>query len=112
MGYDLHISRRRWWADDATSDAITFADWSQYVASDPEIQPDRENEPTDFLFLAHPERPIPLWWREGEVYTKNPDAITIAKLVQIAKALGARVLGDDNEIYGVDPADPTKSERR
>jgi hypothetical protein len=36
----------------------------------------------------------------------------MAKLVQIAEALGARVLGDNDEIYGVDPADPSKFEAR
>jgi hypothetical protein len=36
----------------------------------------------------------------------------IAKLVAIAQALRARVLGDDDEIYGLDPSDPTKAKRR
>ncbi len=109
-GLEGRITRRKWWADEATGDAISLAEWSQYVALDPEIQGDRENQAEDFLFLTHSETSIPLWWRRGEVYTKNPDDTTVAKWVQIAKVLGARVLGDDDEIYGVDPADPTKSE--
>ena len=52
----------------------------------------------------------PLWWgEEGEIYTKNPEPQVIAKLVQIAIALGAQVMGDDGEIYGTNPSNPTEA---
>lgn len=112
MGYDLHITRKKHWSD-TDGPTISFEEWRSYVESDPEIIPDPENEgPENFILLTHPER-WPLWWdRSGEVYTKNPDHLVIAKLVQIARTLNARVLGDDDEIYGVDPSDPTITEAR
>jgi hypothetical protein len=36
---------------------------------------------------------------EGEIAVKNPDEPTIAKLIAIAATLGARVVGDDGEVY-------------
>ena len=35
----------------------------------------------------------------GNIYTKNPDEPILAKMLQIAVALGARVQGDDGEFY-------------
>jgi hypothetical protein len=98
MGYDLHITRRAAWADD-DGPAITLKEWKAYVKSDDDVQPDADNGPTDFLWTGHPKGPKPLWWDRGEVYTKNPDKITISKLVAIAKQLKARVVGDDGEEY-------------
>jgi hypothetical protein len=51
------------------------------------------------MFVKHPVQPTPLWWYRGEVYTKNPDDHTLNKLIHIAHKLGARVLGDDGELY-------------
>ena len=98
MGYDLHITRRAEWADDQGPE-ITLKEWRAYLKSDAQIERDAANGPTDFLFTAHPEEPKPLWWDRGEIYTKNPDEVTIRKLVQISKNLKARVVGDDGEEY-------------
>jgi len=66
----------------------------------------------NYVLASHPEQ-WPRWWdRSGEVNTKNPDEAVIAKLVVIAKALNARVLGDDDEIYGVDESNPSVFQRR
>jgi len=40
-----------------------------------------------------------LEWFQDDIYTKNPDEPILAKMLQIASALGARVQGDDGEIY-------------
>src|SRR5829696_6163763 len=101
MGYDLHITRRSQWAD-ADGPEITLDEWKAYVESDSEIRPAAGNGPTDFLWAAHPQEPWPLWWNHGEVYTKNPDNVTIRKLVGIAERLSAAVQGDDGEIYRKD----------
>src|SRR5688572_17075104 len=107
MGYDLHITRKAFWSDE-NGPAISLNDWQDYVESDPEIEGDPENPGDEnYILKSHAER-WPLWWdRSGEVYTKNPDPIVIAKLVAISKLLGARVVGDDDEEYGTDPNDPT-----
>jgi hypothetical protein len=112
MGYDLHVTRKEFWAD-PEGPVISLDEWLAYLARDPDIVQDRENPgPEHARLVAHPDEP-PIWWRKcGESYTKNPDSHVIAKLVQIANSLGARVLGDDDEIYGLDPTDPTKATRR
>lgn len=68
-------------------------------STDVEVEKDPINGKHDFLFVKHPLEPWPLWWNEGEVYTKNPDKHTVKKLIEIAQQLNARVLGDDGEQY-------------
>jgi hypothetical protein len=100
MGYDLHITRALSWSETAGSE-ITLEEWHAYVQSDPEIQADESNDPkVDFLFIVHPEEAMPLWWSEGQVFTKNPDDAMVRKLVQVAGRLAAKVQGDDGELYG------------
>lgn len=108
MGYDLHITRREDWSDD-TDAAISLEEWVSLVAKDPDLQPDAENPtPDNAIFLGATE-PWPLWWYRGEIRTKNPTREVIVKMVGIGRALEARVQGDDGEIYGIDPANPWKS---
>jgi hypothetical protein len=51
-------------------------------------------------------------WRDGNVYSKSPDEPIMDKMVAIAKALNAKVQGDDGEVYlgpgrkNVQPAPP------
>lgn len=112
MGYDLHITRKEFWSDEEGPE-ISLDEWQRYVATDPDIQCDPENPgPEHYIVSTHAE-PWPLWWySSGEIFTKNPHDEAIAKMVQIAKALNARVLGDDDEIYGVDPSNPSLFESR
>lgn len=112
MGYDLHITRKEFWSDEHGPE-ITLEEWCEYVRRDPDVVPDPDNPaPENYVLASHPEK-WPLWWhRAGEITAKNPDDTVIAKLVDIARALNARVLGDDDEIYGVDRSDPTIYERR
>ena len=112
MGYDLHITRKEFWSDE-DGPTIRIDEWIAYLNGDPEIEADPENPGLENWRLAkHPEK-WPLWWdRRGEIYTKNPDSEVIKKMVQIAESLHARVLGDDDEIYGTNPQDPTQAKRR
>jgi hypothetical protein len=72
MGYDLHVTR-------GEHRPIAESEWRAYAAGKPEL------EVFDF--------------REGRVAVKNPDEATIATMLVVARALGARVEGDDGEIY-------------
>jgi hypothetical protein len=107
MGYTFHITRKEYWSDD-DGPRITLAEWLDYLSTDPDIVADPINrDPENYLLVSRPER-WPLWWKKyGEIQTVNPDDGVIRKLVEIAEALEARVLGDDDEIYGMDPTDPT-----
>ena len=98
MGYDIHVTRAEFWAENEGHE-ISLDEWLRYVESDSEVQRDPQNSPTDFLFLAHPKEPWPLWWQSGDVFTKNPDKATVQKMIEIAQKLGARVQGDDGEFY-------------
>jgi hypothetical protein len=112
LGYDLHITRKEFWSDE-NGPVITLEEWAAYVASDPTVRPDPDNPGIENYVVTSEAGNWPLWWNpSGEIFTKNPDDHAIAKMVRIARALDARVLGDDEEIYGVDAADPTVSERR
>jgi len=98
MGYDLHITRREEWS--AAGDDISAEEWLDYVRSDPELSLWLENGPHVARWSGKCQHPDPwLDWHSGNIYTKNPDAALISKMVQIAHALSAQVVGDDGEIY-------------
>jgi hypothetical protein len=105
MGYDLHVTRgdRR---------PIAEAEWSAYVAGDPELDPTGVAEaPTPEGTLKYENPGLACWrghpsgeevwfdFRDGQVVVKNPDEPTIGKMLAVARALRARVQGDDGEIY-------------
>jgi hypothetical protein len=103
MGYDLHVTRADTWLDSEAT-PITFDEWQAYFVTDPSLRSGGEESPECVLWADHPREPFPIWWYEGEVRCKNPDEATVAKLVAIARQLGARVLGDDGEEYSIGPA--------
>jgi len=115
MGYELHITRQEDWADTETTD-ISLDEWLAYVSSDIELvltngydikigtETEFQNRPGYCEWNAHPTekepnaRPWFSYWK-GSIDTKNPDAQTIRKMMQIASALNAKVQGDDGETY-------------
>lgn len=115
MGYELHITRREHWADTETPD-ISIDEWLTYVRNDSELELTNgydikigsetlhQDRPGFCEWNAHPterepnSRPWFSYW-EGSIDTKNPDAATIRKMMQIASALNAKVQGDDGEFY-------------
>jgi hypothetical protein len=103
MGYDVHITRAEFWADNEGHE-ITTAEWLEYVQRDPELlAPDAaERERVQFFvqWRGHSMYPDPWFgWHRGDIFTKNPDKPIMVKMLQIAKELGARVQGDDGEFY-------------
>ena len=99
MGYDLHITRKSFWADPDGS-AITVEEWLAYVATDSQLRllPGRKD---NMVILDVPSKHQHPWlaWSKGNVKTKNPDEPILAKMLQIASAFNAKVRGDDDEIY-------------
>lgn len=131
MGYDLHITRASDFSDSA-SDPIALQEWLEYVASDPELRvtgaaevaaPDGsvlryENEGLAVWTAPGKHQDATIWfdYRGGSIVVKNPDEKVVEKMVSIARALNARVQGDDGEYYGENdqaqqPASPADSKR-
>jgi hypothetical protein len=105
MGYDLHITRRRHWADAGRD--IFAEEWLRLVAQDPELTLAPHHGPWVAVWHGPSTLDAP-WmdWSGGNISTKNPDRALIAKMVQLARQLDATVQGDDGETYGSDIAAP------
>jgi len=100
MGYDIHITRApSSWADNGGHE-IRAEEWLTYVAKDPELRLDGANGPY-FAIWSGPAGYEEPWfdWMKGNISTKNPDPAIVGKALLIASRLGARVQGDDDEIY-------------
>jgi hypothetical protein len=112
VGYDVHITRQEHWSD-GIGPFIAESEWQAYCASDPEMKITGVAEAslpgTGVLRIENPG--LTEWRRRsdgalvwfnysnGRVDVKNPDEETIAKMVQIAKALAGKVQGDEGELY-------------
>ncbi len=115
MGYELHITRAAFWAENE-GHRITQAEWLHLIEQDTELVIDGQNGP--FFAVWGPTSPnYSPWldWSEGNIYTKSPDRKTLAKMLHIADQLGATVQGDEGEVYvslddypGSVDIDPTK----
>jgi hypothetical protein len=115
MGYDVHITRAKHWTE-SESAPITLDEWLGYVASDPEMRLDNfaeaevegdilryENEGVAvwMAYTGHGLKGNMAWfdyWR-GSVVVKNPDDEILGKMRRIASVLGAKVIGDEGELY-------------
>jgi len=71
-GYDLHITRKMFWADES-GPRISLDEWLRYAETDHQIAQDSQNGEEDFL-VSLPKETFPIWYRRdlGEIYTKNP----------------------------------------
>ncbi|MCI3277002.1 hypothetical protein [Streptomyces cylindrosporus] len=107
MGYDIHITRRqdRW---DEDGSEIAAHEWQAVVESDADLSmipaPPGWSGPSQWsaVLTTHPDEErlgTALHGASGEIGAKNPSDILIAKMRQAAKALNARLQGDDGEYY-------------
>jgi hypothetical protein len=94
------ITHKDHWADDQ-GPCISLSEWTEYAHGDTDIHPDPDNLGCENWIVTGREGVWPLWWAgTGEVVAKNPEPHMIEKMIAIANALGARVLGDEDEVYG------------
>jgi len=93
MGYDLRITRSSDWTRNEGRE-IGSDEWLALVATDPELEPDPSFGP----FAATWGR---TWfdWFEGNVFTTDPDAATVTKMLQLAQRVSGSVQGDEGEFY-------------
>lgn len=100
MGYNLRITRRQH-GSNAPLSPITLSEWRELVTSDPEFRCDPSNGDDVALWVGPSALEVAgLFWHDGEIESKYPDAALIEKMVELAAALDARVVGDDGEVYG------------
>lgn len=99
MGYELHITRAKFWAENQEHE-ISRDEWLALVDADPTLRIDRHNG-RYFAELDSSSEGVWRWlnWTEGNISTKNPDHVTLQKMLQIADRLDAQVQGDDGERY-------------
>jgi hypothetical protein len=100
MGYDFHITRAESWVE-SESNPISSGEWLTIVNSDPELKIDERNGPYFACWAGPCSYPDGGWfdWRDGEIYTKNPDRQILKKMLHLANKLSAKVCGDEDELY-------------
>jgi len=109
VGYELYVTR----ADshlETREKPISESEWLAAASADPTLSlsnedyyerrgPDKTTERFHpWIWSAHPDTP-PLWFIDGAINVKNPDPATISKLVELARILKARVIGEEGEEY-------------
>ena len=107
MGYDLHIVRTREWSD-AYKKPILKSDVDALISSDRELSWSK----TDYLdmrdeasgrviryWMIEWNKRSTFWWYRDQIQHKNPNEREQIKMIQMAAALKAMVVGDDGERY-------------
>ena len=106
MSYTLHVVRTPDWMH-AASAPIARREVVNLVEADPELK----WSTTEFVDVRHKNGTIfrlayIKWhgsscflWKQDEIICKNPDEAQTAKMIRMAEALQAIVVGDDGERY-------------
>ncbi|MCA6362643.1 MAG: hypothetical protein IM638_06365 [Bacteroidetes bacterium] len=118
MGYCLFITRKENWFDPETVNSITAKEWINVFLNDKELKPDLSGKESakdrpplpdgkEFVFWKNPEADdsgdeAGMYYGDGNIECKNPHDAMIIKLVRIAEKLGAKVQGEECEIYALD----------
>jgi hypothetical protein len=117
VGYEVHITRADEWTE-SEAVPILLGEWLAYVKSDPEMRLDGRAvaSTVDGGAIEMESEGLAVWTKYsgnevdgniawmmhdcGRVTAKNADEEIIGKMMRIASALRARVIGDDGEEYG------------
>jgi len=106
MAHDLHVDRSAHWTD-ASSSPITKSDIYALVDDDLELawssadfveMADQNGSVLRFYMIVWNGTPS-FWWYRDQLLCSSPDDAQLTKLVRIASALNARVIGDDGKGY-------------
>ncbi len=106
MAYDLHIVKTLDWLD-AAEHPITKIEVDALVAADPElswsedyIEMQEETEVERFQLIEF-QKAACFWWYKDQIKFNSSDFEHQLKLIRIAEALNAYVVGDDGEHYQI-----------
>ena len=121
MRYAVYITRAEHWSfEDRERRPIPEAEWIAYAESDAELSVLREMPCWDLAtgktirqvpiektwkWIAHPrsvdpKRPPTFEYNRGGIIVRAPDTALLRKAIDIAGALSARVIWDDDQIVG------------
>jgi hypothetical protein len=111
MGWEVHITRADHWTE-SEQRPITSTEWLAIVATDSELRIDDDNVPHFAVWSGQFSYPdgAGFDWSDGCVTTKNPDRAILGKMLELAAKLGAKVQGDDGEVYNVAEELPESAE--
>lgn len=99
MGYSLHVTRAAGHWSNNDGSAISDDEFRLLVERDPELTFELSQYGSCATWFTESDSPRTLLLVEGNIEAKDPDSETIEKLVGVAAVIGARVQGDDGEIY-------------
>lgn len=112
MGYDIHITRRVEWYDEDDI-GISRGEFIQLVDGRDELSIVDQDSADLMAIRDGDETQWLMWDSSGDVLSKNPSQEMIAWMYEIAQLLGAKVQGDEGEIYrSGGQADMTKQQTR
>jgi hypothetical protein len=99
LGYEVHITRAESWLD-RESRPIELAEWVAYAEAALDLSRHGPNSAGEEAFRLRVDG-TETWlaWRAGEIYSKNPPRPVRARMHRVARALDARVQGDEGELY-------------
>lgn len=113
MGYNVHITRKKDWADDDGPE-ISLQEWTALIESDTQMRLQgffeavnpksgeriRVDGPGIAVWTGHSRFPsIYFDLSRGTISVKRPDQEVFAKMACVAQQLSARVMGDEGELY-------------
>lgn len=105
MGYDLHITRARSWLASAGS-PILVAEWVDAARLDPRLTEADPQELSDgsgnpaFLLGDELANGPARYWNDGRIVLRGADEHHVPALAEVAGAVDATLVGDDDEVYG------------
>jgi hypothetical protein len=98
MGYCLHITKTDHPVNSKTR-PITPAEWRYAISIDSDLQFDGRSKTRVVWYDDLGDERGRMLLHHGRAVAKNPSQEFIAKMTALAKLLGARVIGDDGEVY-------------
>jgi hypothetical protein len=103
MGYDIHITRRTSWSEEGEPE-VSLDEWRAVVESDCDLialAPTPENPLTAMILSPHEGNKGARYFHylSGQIFVKEPTKSALRKILSIARALHARVIGDEDEVY-------------
>jgi hypothetical protein len=100
MAYDLHITRKDKWVDKDPLKEITREEWDNLKTTGALVSLGNPNYP-DEKYAKNPEiyPEVYFTYRNGNITCHGPDDASIQIMKHIAAILGAKVQGDDDELY-------------